>query len=299
MYRPPSASPHANPGGLCSLGASTSTSPTDLAPTIPSLMPCHATSTPRPATPLRTPFYARRSSSAPSTWTSRPRCAVHSARERLLAPARTNRLFVPIGVRPQVLLWGHSFNLSAHPGISCTIAFLERKFWWPELRQDVKDFVSACSVCAQAKPSHRPPSGLLQPLPIPHCPWSHIALDFITGLPSSNHHTTILTIVNRLSKAVHLIPLIKLPSASETATLLITHVVRPHGIPTDIVSDRDPQFTSHFWKAFCTLLGTTVSLSSGFHPQSNSQTEQANQSIETVLRYLCSGNPSSWSQMLP
>ena len=144
-----------------------------------------------------------------------------------------NCLFIPVGVRPQVLLWGHSSNLSCHPGISRTVAFIERKFWWPELRQDIKD-------CAQAKPSHRPPSDLLQPLPIPHRPWSHIALDFMTGLHSSNHHTTILTIVDRFSQTVHFILLIKLPSASETATLLITHIVRLHVIPTDMVSDRGP-----------------------------------------------------------
>ncbi|KAJ8271080.1 hypothetical protein GJAV_G00122510, partial [Gymnothorax javanicus] len=155
--------------------------------------------------------------------------------------------------------------------------------------------VSACSVCAQGKSSHQPPHGLLQPLPTPHCPWSHISLDFITGLPPSNHFT-ILTI--RFSKAVHFIPLTKLPSAQETANL-IQHVIRLHSIPTDITSDRGPQFTAKFWKSFCNSLGTSVSLSSGFHPQTNGQTERANQCIETVLRCLCSKNPFSWSHQLP
>ena len=98
---------------------------------------------------------------------------------------------------------------------------------------------------------------------------------------------------------MHFIPLTKLPSASDTAQLLVTLVVRLHGIPTDIVSDRGPQFTARFWRAFCTLLGTQVSLSSGFHPQSNGQTERANQSLETVLRCLCAQNPASWSAQLP
>ena len=167
------------------------------------------------------------------------------------------------------------------------------------MREDIASFVAACSVCAQAKVPHRSPQGLLQPLPIPHRPWSHIALDYVTGLPPSHHHTTILTIVDRFSKAVHFIPLTKLPSASETAQLLITHVIRLHGIPTDIVSDRGPKFTARFWRAFCTLIGTTISLSSGFHPQTNGQTERANQSLETVLRCLCANNPASWSTVLP
>ena len=163
------------------------------------------------------------------------------------------------------------------------------------MREDIQSFVAACSVCAQAKDTHQLPQGLLQPLPILHHPWSHIALDFVTGLPPSNHHTTILTIIDRFSKAVHFVPLTKLPSASDTAQLLITHVVRLHGIPRDIVSDRGPQFTARFWRAFCTLLGTSVSLSSGLHPQSNGQTERANQSLETFLRCLCAHNPASWS----
>ena len=209
------------------------------------------------------------------------------------------RQFVPGQSRARVLQWGHASRLSGHPGNTRTLSFIQRRFWWPGMRGDVEDFVAACSVCAQAKIPHQSPQGLLQPLPIPHRPWSHIAMDFVTGLPPSNHFTTILTIVDRFSKAVHFVPLIKLPSASETAHLLVQHVIRLHGIPTDIVSDRGPQFISRFWKAFCTLLGTTVSLTSGFHPQSNGQTERANQCLETVLRCLCASHPASWSTQLP
>ena len=127
------------------------------------------------------------------------------------------RLYVPANARSQVLQWGHSSQLSGHPGTGRTISFIQRKLWWPEMREDVQNFVSACSVCAQAKVTHQPPQGFLQPLPIPHRPWSHVALDFVTGLPTSNHNTTILTIIDRFSKTVHVVPLTKLPSASETA----------------------------------------------------------------------------------
>lgn len=102
---------------------------------------------------------------------------------------------------------------------------------------EVRTFVAACTVCAHDKASHQPPAGLLQPLPIPPRPWSHIAVDFITGLPPSEGNDTILTIVDRFSKAVHFVPLPKLPSALETANLLVSHVFRLHGIPMDIVSD--------------------------------------------------------------
>ena len=213
------------------------------------------------------------------------------------APSRypEGRLYVPANTRSQVIQWGHSSQLSGHPGTNQTTSFIQRKFWWPEMREDIQNFVSACSFCAKAKVTHQPPQGLLQRLPIPHRPWSHIALDFVTGLPTSNHNTTILTIIDIFSKPVHFIPLTKLPSASERAQLLITHIVRLHSIPTDIVLDRGPQFSARFWKAFCTLIGTSVSLSSGFQPQ----TEWANQSMETILRCLCANNPVSWSSQLP
>ncbi|KAK9533156.1 hypothetical protein VZT92_008305 [Zoarces viviparus] len=128
---------------------------------------------------------------------------------------------------------------------------------------------------------------------------SHIAVDFVTGLPPSGGNTTILTIVDRFSKAVHFIPLPKLPSAMETADLLVLHVFRLHGIALDIVSDRGPQFSSQVWKAFCRELGATASLSSGYHPQTNGQTERANQDLESALRCVTAHQPSSWSVHLP
>ena len=157
----------------------------------------------------------------------------------------------------------------------------------------------ACPVCGRSKATHQPSSSLLCPLPVPGRLWSHIGVDFVTGLPSYQGNDTILTIVDRFSKAVHFIPLPKLPSATETAELLVQHVVRLHGIPRDIVSDRGPQFTSGIWKAFCKALGASTSLSSGHHPQTNGQTERANQDLGAALRCITSRVSSSWSKMLP
>ncbi|KAI4902742.1 hypothetical protein NFI96_001724, partial [Prochilodus magdalenae] len=116
-------------------------------------------------------------------------------------------------------------------------------------------------------------------------------MDFITGLPMSRGNSVILVIVDRFSKAARFIGLPKLPSAQETARIVLQQVVRYHGIPTDIVSDRGPQFTSRVWRAFCGSLGVNVSLSSGFHPQSNGQTERVNQDLGRSLRCLTSSNP--------
>uniref|UniRef100_A0A9J8BS01 Uncharacterized protein n=1 Tax=Cyprinus carpio carpio TaxID=630221 RepID=A0A9J8BS01_CYPCA len=164
--------------------------------------------------------------------------------------------------------------------------------------QDVRQFVLACSVCAQNKVSNCPSIGQLQHLPIPSRPWSHIALDFVSGLPLSNGYTVILTVVDRFSKAVHFVPLPKLPSAKETAQLVIDHVFCIHGLPVDVVSDRGPQFVSRFWQEFCQQIGASTSLLSGFHPQTNGQCERANQDLERVLCCLAFRNPASWSQQL-
>ena len=210
-----------------------------------------------------------------------------------------NRQFVPDAARSKVLQWVHSSRFSIHPGVNRTRSLLKRHFWWPTVNKDTQEFVSSCPTCARSKSSHQTPAGLLQPLPIPSRPWSHIALDFVTGLPPSQVNTTILTIVDRFSKSAHFVALPKLPSALETSQLLSVHVFRLHGIPSDIVSDRGPQFTSRVRKEFCQSLGASVSLTSGYHPQSNGQTERTNQDLESALRCIVDRNPSTWSSHLP
>uniref|UniRef100_A0A3Q3A6S0 Gypsy retrotransposon integrase-like protein 1 n=1 Tax=Kryptolebias marmoratus TaxID=37003 RepID=A0A3Q3A6S0_KRYMA len=202
-------------------------------------------------------------------------------------------------MRARVIDWLHSSKFSAHPGISRTTALVNRHFWWPAIVKDVREFVLACTICARNKPSHQSPSGLLQPLPTPRRPWSHIAIDFVTGLPTSKGMNTIFTIIDRFSKACHLIPLRRLPSAFQTAQLLVKHVFRLHGIPQDILSDRGPQFSARVWKHFCSALEAKVSLTSGYHPQSNGQVERMNQELEATLRCLTSSNPTDWSTYLP
>lgn len=116
------------------------------------------------------------------------------------------RLFVPQSVRPSVLSWAHASRLTCHPGIARTSAFLHRRFWWLSLEADTKSYVSACHVCAQNKGSNLQYTGLLHPLPIPRRPCSHIALDFVTGLPQSEGKTVVLKVVDRFSKFARFLP---------------------------------------------------------------------------------------------
>ncbi|KAL0192406.1 hypothetical protein M9458_010702, partial [Cirrhinus mrigala] len=209
-----------------------------------------------------------------------------------------NRTYVPAELRPRVLSMVHSTPSSGHPGIEATIDLLLNRFWWPSLRSDTATFVTNCVVCSTTKASRQRPAGLLQPLPVPNRPWSHIAVDFITDLPTSQGYTTILSVIDRFSKGCRLIPLPKLPTAMETAEALCDSVFRFYGLPEDIVSDRGPQFSSRLWSSFFHLLGVNVSLTSGYHPEANGQVERLNQELTRFLRSYCHDHQENWSRFL-
>ncbi|KAI2648103.1 Transposon Tf2-8 polyprotein [Labeo rohita] len=209
------------------------------------------------------------------------------------------RLFVPAELRVPLLDWIHTSPGSGHPGSNRTLSLVRQRYWWPQLRQEVARYVQGCSVCATSSTPRKLPEGKLQPLTIPNRPWSHIGVDFATDLPLSEGNTTILVVVDRFSKSVKLIPLKGLPTAFETAQALFLNVFRHFGLPEDIISDRGPQFISRVWRGFFRLLGVNVSLSSGYHPQSNGQTERKIQEVGRYLRAYCQDNQERWCQYLP
>ncbi|KAK3520635.1 hypothetical protein QTP70_029419 [Hemibagrus guttatus] len=192
----------------------------------------------------------------------------------------------------------HTSLDTGHPGVNETLSLLKDHFWWPNTASDVRRYVQGCRDCAMSKSPRHLPSGKLLPLPVPNRPWSHLGVDFITDLPVSKSCTCIFVVVDRFSKSCRLIPLKGLPTAMETAELMFNHIFRYFGIPEDIVSDRGPQFISRVWKAFFSRLGVAVSLSSGYHPQTNGQTERKIQEIGRYLRTFCHGHQDSWSQYL-
>ncbi|KAI2665884.1 Transposon Tf2-6 polyprotein [Labeo rohita] len=203
--------------------------------------------------------------------------------------------YVPLALHSRLLSLTHSTPSSGHPGIEATLNLLSNRFWWPSIRPDTITFIKNCSICNMAKTPRQLPAGLLQPLPIPRRPWSHIAVDFLTDLSSSSGHTTILTVIDRFSKGCRLIPLPKLPTAMET---LCNTVFRYYGLPEEIVSDRGPQFTSRLWRSFFNLLGVNISLTLGYHPQSNGQAERMNQELTRFLRSYCRDHQEEWSRFL-
>ena len=143
---------------------------------------------------------------------------------------------------------GHSSSIGGHFGYHKTLARIQSSFTWLALRNSVKEFLRSCDVCQRFKTDCLSLVGLLRPLTIPKQVWSDVLMDFIEGLPPSNCHTVIMVVVDRLTKYVHFVPL-KHPFTSKTvAKEFITYIVKLHGIPTSIVSDKDKIFVSSFWK---------------------------------------------------
>ena len=135
------------------------------------------------------------------------------------------------------------------------------------MKQDVEDFVKQCSICQQAKHEHSHPAGLLHPLPIPHGAWQDISLDFVEGLPSSEGSNTILVVVDRFTKYAHFLALKHPFTAQQVAKLLLDSVVKLHGVPKSMVSDRDHIFLITIWQSLFTQLGTKLLHSTTYHPR--------------------------------
>ncbi|KAL0179640.1 hypothetical protein M9458_025082, partial [Cirrhinus mrigala] len=235
---------------------------------------------------------------APVSWDIMTEIAEAQIQDPSPANCPADLTYVPLCLRPRVLTEVHSTPASGHPGIEATLRLLGNRYWWATIRQDTIKFIRDCAICNTTKVPRCLPAGLLQPLPVPQRPWSHIAMDFITDLPPSNGHTTILSVVDRFSKGCRFIPLPKLPTAMETAELLCNWVFRFYGLPEDMVSDRGPQFTSRLWSGFFRLLGVNISLTSGYHPQANGQAERLNQELTRFLRSYCQDHQEDWSRYL-
>ncbi|MCI02635.1 transposon TF2-1 polyprotein, partial [Trifolium medium] len=139
----------------------------------------------------------------------------------------------------QILQEFHSSLVGGHAGITRTIARVCSQFYWPLMKHDITTYVKNCTICQQAKHSTTLPAGLLSPLPIPSQVWEDIAVDFITGLPNSCGYTIIFVVVDRLTKFGHFIPLKSDYDSRSIAEVFVQNIVKLHGVPKLIVSDRD------------------------------------------------------------
>ncbi|KAK5833666.1 hypothetical protein PVK06_017519 [Gossypium arboreum] len=184
-----------------------------------------------------------------------------------------------------ILNEAHCSRMSIHSGSTKMYNDLRRQFWWHGMKRDISDFVSKCLICQQVKAEHQVPTGLLQPIMIPEWKWDRVTMDFVSGLPlSTSKKDAIWVVVDRLTKSAHFIPVRTDFSLDKLAELYVSQIVRLHGVPISIVSDRDPRFTSRFWKKLQEALGTKLHFSTAFHPQTDGQSERIIQILEDMLR---------------
>lgn len=213
-----------------------------------------------------------------------------------------SRIYVPqnADLRHRILSEFHDLPIAGHLGRDRTLSAVTAVFTWPGIAQDVATYVQACPTCQQAKPSNQRPAGLLQPIPIPAQRWEVIHMDLIGPLPTTaNGNTAILTIVDRLSKAALFVATTMTVDALGLAKLFFDHVFRHFGMPRAIISDRDPRFTSNFWSALMAHLGTSLRMSTAFHPETDGQAERHNRTLQEMLRaFVNSEHQSDWDAYL-
>jgi Integrase zinc binding domain/Integrase core domain len=189
---------------------------------------------------------------------------------------KTRLVIPPVqAVITQLLVEAHDATWAGHLGRDKTLAKLKSLFVWQGMYEAVNSYVASCVVCQQSKKSNVQPPGQARMLPIPHQKWESISMDFITGLPpSKTGNDAIWTVVDKLSKRVHFIPIKSTITAVQCAEVFKDNIFKLHGMPRVILSDRDSKFTSAFWKQFCTILGIKQVLSTPFHPQTDGQSLQ-------------------------
>nr|KYP76963.1 Retrotransposable element Tf2 [Cajanus cajan] len=203
-------------------------------------------------------------------------------------------------LRRAVLEEGHKSRLSIHPGMTKMYQDLKKTFWWSGMKREIAEYVAACLTCQKAKVEHQKPSGLMQQIEIPEWKWDNITMNFIVGLPrSARNSDAIWVIVDRLTKCAHFLSVNIKWSLEKLTQLYMKEIVRLHGVPSSIISDRDPRFTSRFWQSLHQALGTKLKLSSAYHPQTDGQSERTIQSLEDLLRACVLDHLGSWEEVLP
>ena len=198
-------------------------------------------------------------------------------RGRVVVPHSTD-------LREEILREFHCSRFPVHPGGTKIYQDLCRQNYWSGMKRHVGDFVRRCLTCQQVKAEHQKPVVLLQPLEVAEWKWEHVTMDFVTHLPRTpQRHDAVWVIVNWLTKSAHFLAMRMTFTLERFCRLYIREIVRLHGVPVSIVSDRDPRFMTHFWKSFQKAMGTRLTMSTTFHPQTDGQSERTIQVLEDML----------------
>ena len=210
------------------------------------------------------------------------------------------RFCIPdIPYRNTVIHDNHDLPIAGHPGFVQTYSKIARSYYWPGISNDIRKYVKECDACQRTKASNQPPVGELHPLSIPQRPWQSIGMDYLGLVPvSKNSNDMVIIAVDRLTKMAHFIPTRTKVTAKQTAELFLRHVFQYHGLPDSIVPDRDPRFTSHFWKNLHKILGINLLMSTAEHPQTDGQSEATVKIVQKLIRPFAFQD-QDWETLLP
>ena len=176
-------------------------------------------------------------------------------------------------IRRTIVQMHHDPPAYGHPGISRTLELLARRYWWPRMAQDVKDYVKGCADCQRNKVSNQATKAPLNPIfaKLRAIPFETVAMDFIVKLPLSNGFDSILTITDHdCTKAVILIPCNEAITAKGVTKLYLEHMFKRVGLPKIFIHDWDTRFMSSFVVKMCQALGIKQNASTAFHPWTDS-----------------------------
>jgi transposase InsO family protein len=212
---------------------------------------------------------------------------------------------VPEELQEAIIRQHHDDPVHGHQGITRTMELIRRNYEFKHMKNKVTKYIKKCSDCQKNKHTTHAMYGELQPIPLPEAPWTDIAMDFVTGLPDSKDPVTgykynaICNIVCRFSKAAEFIPFRRDYTAEQLGYVVHDRLIRYHGIPKSIISDRDKLFTSNYWTTLCAAIGIKRKLSTAYHPETDGQTERINQTMETYLRIYSNKEQDNWVKLLP
>lgn len=217
-----------------------------------------------------------------------------------------DRICVPADpkLRLRLLQEFHDAPTAGHPGYLKTLNLIAPHFWWPRMNRTVRSYVSSCPTCQRIKTSTQRTPGLLRPHSVPTRPWSHISMDLITDLPKSTApdglaYDSIVTFVCLLTKQAIFVRANKTITSVQLAHLFLDNVFAKKGLPSVIISDRDPRITSDFWQTLFRALGSKLNLSTAHHPQTDGQSEITHRTIEQILRAYVNPQHDDWATWLP
>jgi transposase InsO family protein len=178
------------------------------------------------------------------------------------------------GRRSTEIIVDQAHRILGHLGAQKMNKYVCRWFWWPKIGKYIDLFCESCDICQATKTVNQKPQGFLHSMPIPDRPWASIAMDFVGPFPPSNNFDYVWVVLDCFMSLVHLVPTTTTVTASKLAALFIEHIVRLHGLPDSIVSDRDTKFTAKFWAETHRLLGVQLLRSTAFHPQTDGASER-------------------------